>query len=401
MQISYVAIDGKGKKQRGVAEANSEKELVEFLKARGLSPIKLRSVSYSSSFPIPGFKGVGENDLVIFTRQLASMVQTGLTLVEALQIIQKQVDKQKMKSIVSELIANISEGKSFSESLSRHPELFSNVYISLIQAAESGGLLDKVLARLADNLEKTEDLKRRVRSALFYPTIVIIGVIIVVVVLNVFVIPQLSTLYTSFEDIDLPITTKLVLGMSELFTKSFPVLIIGVIAGIIFFLRFKKTEIGIKTVDKLMLKLPVLGGIVTLSILDEVSRTLSILISSGTTILEALTITANVAGNSWYKQAVLSSSTLVEKGIPLSTAFQSQNIFPPVLIQMVKVGESTGRIDESLLKVSEYFERDLDSKIKTLTTALEPIIIVFLGVVVGFLILAVITPIYSLISQIK
>lgn len=400
MQFSYIATDSKGGKQKGLVEANSEKDLVAFLKARSLTPIKIKNHSSASSL-IPGFSGVGQSDIVIFTRQLASMILTGITLIESLQIIRKQTVKPKMEAIIAGLIANISEGKTFSESLSNYPDVFSDVYISLIRAAESGGLLDKVLMRLAENLEKSEDLKRKVRSALFYPTIVICAVVVIIIILNVVVIPQLTSLYANFKDIELPFTTQVVIGMSNLFTKFLPVLIGAIILGGFGLFRFSKTDTGIHTMDKLKLRIPVIGSIVTLSILDEISRTLSILITSGTTIIQALDITAHVSGNIWYKKAILSASDMVEKGIPISNAFSNQNLFPPTLVQMLKVGESTGRIDESLLKVAEYYERDLDAKIKNLTTALEPIIIIFLGVVVGFLVLAVITPIYGLIQQIK
>lgn len=400
MDYVYVAIDDNGKRHKGFIEANSEKELLDYLQRANLKPLKISRKSASLLPTLSIFKKVKSSDIVIFTRQLSSMVLTGLTLIESLNILRKQTSKPEFEKVIDNIISSISEGNTFSDALSEHKEIFSDVYIALIRAAEAGGLLDKVLERLADNLEKAEDLRKKIKSALFYPAIVMGGVVVVILVMNLYVIPQLSTLYTQM-DIEIPLTTQIVLGFSKLITNFFPVLIIMAFVGVIFFNRFKRTDTGRRTLDRLILRLPVIGQIITLSVLDEISRTLSILISSGTSILEALTITANVANNIWYKDAVLHSASMVEKGIPLSKALQSQNIFPITLIQMAKVGESTGKIDESFLKVAEYYERDLDVKIKNLTTAIEPIVIIFLGVVIGFLILAIITPIYSLISKVQ
>lgn len=397
MEFIYTGIDKSSIKQKGRLEANSDKEVIEFLRANSITPLSIRKIEKGRLLSVGR---VNNSDIVILTRQLASMIITGLTLIEALNILKQQNNKQAMQELVNDLIAQISEGTSFSDALSSHREVFSDVYIALIRAAEKGGMLDKVLGRLADNMEKSEDLKKRVKSAMFYPAIVISGVVIVIAVMNIFVIPQLGSLYENL-NLELPTTTKIVLGMSKIFTTFYPVMIVGVVILIILYRRFKKTESGIKVIDRIKLKMPVFGTIQTLSVLDEITRTLSLLISSGASIIESLNITANVANNYWYRTSVISASSLVEKGISLSDALENQNIFPPILIQMVRVGESTGRIDESLLKIGEYFERDLDVRVRTLTTAIEPILIIVLGISVAFLILSVITPIYGLISQIQ
>ena len=397
MEFTYTGVDKNSARTKGKLEANNEREVVEFLRANGITPLSLKRVEKHGSF-LQG--GVKNSDIVLFTRQLASMILTGLTLIEALKILKEQGNKPRMQEIINDLIAQISEGNSFSDALANHKDAFSDIYIALIKAAEKGGLLDKVLSRLADNMEKGEDIKKRVRSALFYPAIVVTGVIVVIVVMNIFVIPQLGSLYENL-NIELPFTTRLVLGISKIFTTFWPVAGVLAVVGFFLYVRFKKTEQGIKVIDKIKLRLPIFGNIVTLSILDEVTRTLSLLINSGVSIIESLNITAFIADNYWYKSSILSASTMVEKGVSLSDAFSNEKVFPPMLVQMVRVGESTGRIDESLLKISEYFERDLDIKVRTLTTAIEPILIIVLGVSVAFLILSVITPIYSLITQIQ
>lgn len=399
MQFSYTAVNQSGIRSKGLLDANNEKEVISYLRENNLTPITIQKQKKEIAVLKP-FTKAKEGDVVIFTRQLASMTATGLTLIEALNILKDQTTKPHMRDIILDLISSISGGSSFSQALSNHRDTFSDVYIALIKAAETGGLLDKVLERLADNLEKTQELKKKIRSALFYPAIIVIGIVVVIVVMNIFVIPQLSTLYEGL-NVELPLTTVIVLAISRGFSTLFPIFIILAIAGLFLFKRFKKTENGEKIVDAYVLKIPIIGSILTLSIEDEIARTLSLLISSGTSILESLSITANVAGNYKYRTAMDDTGKLVERGIALSSALEQQRVFPPIMVQMTRVGESTGQIDQSLERVAGYFERDLDGKIRTLTTAIEPLLLLVLGVSVGFLIISIISPIYSLISSIQ
>ena len=399
MEYGYIAIDHDGNKKKGKLEANDQKEVVEYLRAENFTILTIKNLSKNPSI-FGYFKGVKNSDIILFTRQLSSMLMTGLTVIESLNVLKQENNKTEMQSIVNSLIANLSEGKSLSKSLENYPNQFSKVYIALIKSAEEGGILDKVLERLADNLEKTEDIHKKVKSALFYPAIVISGVIAVIILMNVFVIPQMGTLYESL-DIELPLTTRIVLGISKLTTIALPFMVVSAVGLFISYRKYKNNIIIVNFRDNLKMNLPIFGPITNLSILAEVLRTIALLTSAGTSLIQSLKIAAEVSGNVTYKKALDNSSELVEKGTSLSVALQNQNLFPPLVIQMVKVGESTGKIDESLLKVSEYFERDLDLRVKTLTTAIEPILIIVLGVSVGFLILSVITPIYSLISQIQ
>ena len=400
MEYIYNGIDKNAVRQEGKIEANTERDVVEFLRESNITPITIKRIQKQEFFIISYLNRITTGDIVIFTRQLSSMITTGLTLMEALTILKQQNNKSKMQEIINNLISQISEGSSFSQALEQHKTVFSEVYIALVKAAETGGMLDKILQRLADNLERAQDLKKKVKSAMFYPGIVVTGVVIVIAIMNIFVIPQLGKMYENM-NLKLPLMTQIVLGMSKFFTNFYPVIILAGIGGTVLYNRLRKSEKGLLVIDELKLKIPVLGDIIKLTLLDEVTRTLSLLVGSGASIIESLNITANVAGNIHYKRAVKSTSTLVETGVPLSGAMEHQNIFPPVLIQMVKVGESTGRIDDSLMKMADYFERDLEIKVRTLTTSIEPILIIFLGGAVGFLILSVITPIYSLISQIQ
>ncbi len=400
MEFTFLAVDRNGQKQKGKLEANDQKEVIEYLRLKGLTPINVKNLTKKQSSIFSYFSRVKENDIVLFTRQLSSMITTGLTVIESLNILKQQDNKPLMQKIIDELIVSLSEGNSLSKAMSNYPGVFSTTYIALIRSAEEGGILDKVLARLADNLEKTEEVKKRVKSALFYPGIIVGGVITVIVMMNIFVIPQMGSLYESL-DLELPLMTRIVLMGSKITQTLLPFSVFFIIGGIIGYKRFSITPLGIRTIDKAKLKAPVFGNIAKLSILSEVSRTVSLLVGSGASLIGAIDIAGDVSGNYYYKRALVSTSGLVEKGASLSVGLQNQTVFPPLMIQMVKVGESTGKIDESLLKVSEYFERDLDIKVKTLTTAIEPILIIVLGVSVAFLIISVITPIYSLVSQIQ
>lgn len=400
MEFSYIAIDKEGTRQKGKLEANDQKEVIEYLRLKGFTPISVKDLTKKQSSIFFYFSRVKGGDIVLFTRQLASMITTGLTVIESLNILKQQNNKPLMQKIIDELIVSLSEGNSLSNAMKNYPTVFSGTYIALIKSAEEGGILDKVLTRLADNLEKSEEVRKRVKSALFYPGIIISGVIIVIVLMNIFVIPQMGSLYESL-DLELPLMTRIVLTISKLTQLMLPFsvfIIIGIFFG---YKRFAKTPLGIRTIDQAKLKMPVFGDIVRLSILSEVSRTISLLVSSGASLIGSLNISAEVSGNYYYRNALINTSNLVEKGAALSVGLQNQTVFPPLMVQMVKVGESTGKIDESLLKVSEYFERDLDIKVKTLTTAIEPILIIILGVSIAFLIISVITPIYSLVSQIQ
>lgn len=399
MDYSYIATDPAGIKQKGKLEANDEKEVIEYLRLKSLIPLQVKSLEKKQSI-FSYFSRVKGTDIVLFTRQLSSMILTGLTVIESLNILKQQDNKPQMQKILNTLIANLSEGRTLSQALSNYPSVFSSTYIALIKSAEEGGILDKVLDRLANNLEKSEDVKKRVKSALFYPGIIISGVFIVIIMMNLFVIPQMASLYESL-DLELPLMTQIVLAGSKFTQMMLPFSAFFIIGGVVGYKKFSKTPAGIKIMDKIRLKVPVFGMITRLSVLSEVSRTISLLVNSGASLIGALSIAAEVSGNYYYEEAIKSTSSLVEKGAGLSVAMRNQDVFPPLMIQLVKVGESTGKLDESLLKVSEYFERDLEIRVKTLTTAIEPLLIIVLGVSVAFLIISVITPIYSLVSQIQ
>lgn len=398
MKLSYKAINKDGGKIRGVLDATDSNEAAMYLRSRGFYPIEIRAEGKSGLGLLRRGGKVKPKDLVLFTRQVASMLTAGITLIRALQIYKEQIKKPVLVDLITQIESDVEEGKTFSEAIEKHPTVFPPVYISLVRAGENSGLFDKVLNRLADNLEKQQKLRGMVKSALMYPAIVLSLMGIVIAVIMIFVVPQLTSVYVSL-NIDLPLTTKVVIGASD-FLKNFLPLIIAFIAALIYgYKRWHKTPRGKETIDKIKLKVPIFGNVANGGILTEFSRTLGLLVGSGTLVVDALNECANAAGNYVYEKAIRDIAKRVEKGVPMGEAMSVYPIFPPLLVQLVKIGEQTGKMDETLTKSSEYFESEVNEKVKNLTTAMEPLIMTVLGLMVAFLLISVITPIYKLSSS--
>jgi type IV pilus assembly protein PilC len=399
MKLVYQAVDSQGKTVRGLVDAKDTTEAATFLRQQKLLPVKITEPQTNTFLSGLLHRKSASSDLVFFTRQLSSMLSSGLTLMQALQILKNQVQNPAMAEVVTGIIASVEEGRSFSLAIAKYPSVFSPIYVSLIRASETAGLLDKVLLRLADNLEKQQKLHGMIRSALTYPVIVVVLMVVVMSIMMIFVIPQLSGLYDNM-GIELPLPTQIVVGISNFMIKFWPFMIGGTVFGVYYFRKWKKTETGKNILDHVVLKLPVFGKLITESIMVEFSRTFGLLVGTGSLVVESLNETADVVGNVYYRSAILDLGRKVEKGVTIGDAMLSDPLFPPIIVEMVKIGEQTGKLDDSLLRVSEYFEREVEQTIKTLTTAMEPFIMIILAVGVGFLILSIITPIYNLISQI-
>lgn len=400
MKLHYKASTKEGKIIQGLIEANDVNEAAKFLRSKEMMPIQINKKNDGILDKLPFFNKTGSSDLILFTRQLSSMLASGLTLSKSLQILRDQIQNEAMIEVVNGIINDIEEGKPFSFAIAKYPEIFSSIYVSLIKAGESSGVLDKVLLRLATNLEKQAKLKSTVKSALLYPAIVVILMVFVLFIMMIFVIPQLSILYQNL-NVPLPLPTKIVVGMSNFIVSFWPV-VIGAIALIVFlYKRWSKTTDGRLIIDNFILKLPVFGKLITQTILAEFSRTFGLLIGTGSLVVESLIQTSDVTGNVHYQNAIKDVAKQVEKGISIGDALSGYALFPPMLVQLVKIGEQTGKIDETLTRASEYFENEVNQTVKTLTTAMEPFIMIVLGAGVAFLIISVITPIYSLISNLQ
>ena len=400
MLFYYKAIQN-GKILKGKIEAGKEEEVKNYLKEKGLFVIEIKKEKkYQISFLSSIFDRVNFSDIVNFTRQVAMMLNAGLTLIEALDILKKQTTKQSFKKIINDITEEIKAGSSFSTALRKYTSYFSHLYIALVRAGEASGKLTEILLKLADNLEKEREFKEKVKGALIYPAIIIIAMIIVIFIMITFVLPKLLNLYKDF-DMNLPFTTTLLIFISSFMTKFWPLVAVGVFLIVIVFRNYLKTKEGKFIYDSTLLKIPVLKEIIKTSSLVDVTRTLSILIGSGVSILEALEIVKDTLENVVYQKAFLNIYKKVEKGVSLGTAMEEEEIFPPILVQMTQVGEQTGHLDETLARISRYFEMESELAVKAMTTLIEPAILVFLGVSVGFLVMSVITPIYNLTSSFK
>ena len=402
MKLYYKAVTNKGESMEGFIEARDPSEAAAYLRSKELVPIKIvkrEKSKFENLIPFLGEK-IKSSEIVSLTRQLASMLSSGLTLLRSLEILRNQIGNHALVDIADSLIKDIQEGSSFSRAIAKHPAVFSPVYIALIEASEGSGLLDKAFLRLADTLEKQQKLKSTVKGTLTYPVIVVLMMIIVIFIMMIFVIPQISTLYQSMS-VSLPLPTLILIQVSNFFV-SFWFVIIGVLvlAGLAY-KRWYKTMEGKLTIDSIFLKIPIFGSLIKKTILAEFSRTLGVLLASGTLVVEALDKVSNITGNIHYKNAIVDISKRVEKGISIGDAMSMYYLFPPNLIELVKIGEQTGKLDETLVKASEYFENEVDASVKTLSTALEPIILVILGAGVAFLVFSIISPIYQITSSIQ
>ena len=402
MKINYRAVGKDGKVLHGTIEAKDVREAVSYLRSKQLTPVDVTPQKNNLELAklLSFGKKTSSSDLVFFTRQLSSMITSGLTLMQALNILRQQTKNEAMAKIIEQIVTEIEDGNSFSTALAKHPDVFSSIYVSLIKAAETSGVLDKVLLRLAETLEKQEKLKSTIKGALMYPIIVVIGMVAVMMVMMIVVIPQLSVLFESM-NVELPLTTQIVIGMSKFMVNFWPLIIVFVILFMFIFKQWNKSESGKLIIDSLSLKLPVFGTIINQTILAELCRTLGLLIGTGNLVVDSLNQSANVAGNIVYKNAVLNVAKRVEKGISIGDSMSAYPLFPPLLVQLVKIGEQTGKLDDAFTRSSDYFEGEVDQLVKTMTTAMEPIIMVFLGLGVGFLIISIIMPIYSITSAIQ
>ena len=399
-RFRYKAKDRAGKDYKGIVEANEIRSAIKVLREKGLIVYRLAEDKSFWPFGRLGLgKGVKFGELVIFTRQLSTMVNAGLQLTEAMSLLKIQVSA-KFGEVIGDLQTSVEGGSSLADAMGKHPEVFSKVYVSLIRSGEAGGVLDEVLLKLAENLENEQEFRAKVKGAMIYPVIVLSGMAVVMVIMMIFVIPKMTALYSDF-GADLPTATKILIVISDI-TSRFWFLVILAGVGAVYLLRVVgSTREGKKRLHALRLRLPVVGNLSKMLILADFTRTTSLLVSAGVSIVESLNTVAEAMGNVLYEDAVKSASRQVEKGFPLAYSLAETELFPPIVTQMVSVGEETGKVGEVLGKLAKYFENESDHLVKNLTTAIEPLIVILLGLGVAFLLVAIILPIYNLTTQIK
>ncbi len=396
MTFAYQARDAAGKTVTGVTEALNQDNAVSSLMSRGLMVLSIeqKSARTQQKKAIT----VKSDELVVFTRQLATMVEAGLPLVSSLTALYEQADPKKqlrLRSVIGDLTARVQSGESFNEALSRQPRVFSRLYISMVRAGESGGLLSEILDRLAGFLEASSRLRKKVKSAMTYPIIVVVLAFLITAFLIIKVVPVFAGIFEDF-DSALPAPTQILLNFSAFCQSYWWVILIGMIAAYVGFKAFISTKSGRDFWDKYKLKMPVFGPLAHKIAMSRFSRTFAQLIRSGVPILEVIDIVAETSGNNMVEYGIRRVGQDVEKGDNLASALGKENIFPPMMVRMVGAGESTGKIDEMLEKMADFWDEEIEAMLNALTSLIEPMLIVFLGVVVGGIVIALFMPIFKL-----
>jgi len=424
-KFSYVAMDSRGKETKGTLDVNNQNEAIGRLKEMGFFPTKVVEVDKTKdkaegkakgaakgapggkkkgaldinlNIKIPGLGGkVKGKVLTAFTRQLATLVDAGLPLLRGLRVLEKQEKNKTLKGIIGELAMSIEGGSTFSEGLAQHPKVFNRLFVNMVKAGELGGVLEVVLARLADFMEKAQKIKGKVIAAMFYPTAVMTVAVVILGVLMVFVVPKFKEI---FKDMlpgqGLPAFTRFVLGVSDAIAHNFIVTSICVAIVVAGFLAFIRTRFGRRLWDKFKLNMPVLGTVISKVAISRFTRTLGTLVSSGVPILQALTIVKETSGNVVVGNAVAAVHESVKEGETITAPLEASKVFPPMVVSMVDVGEQTGALPEMLMKIADNYDEEVDNAVAAMTSLLEPIMIVFLAVIVGSIVIALFLPLIAL-----
>src|SRR5437899_141071 len=390
---------GTGGTMTGEIEAPDRTSAVCELRKRAILVTKIQERSGGKSPSKAGGK-VKDKEMAIFTRQFSTMIDAGLPLVQCLNILSEQSESTNLRDVTGRVARSVEQGSTLAEALRRNPRTFDDLFVNLVEVGETGGILDTVFQRLAAYIEKAAALKRKVKSAMIYPASIIGVAGLVVVFMLTFVIPTFTKM---FKDLgaDLPLPTQVVVWLSE-FVRTYILLIIAAVFGCVFALRaYYRTEKGQATIDALLLKVPVMGTLIRKVAVARFTRTLGTLVSSGVPILEGLRITARTAGNKVVEKAVLQCRAAVTAGKTLAEPLKASGVFPPMVIQMISVGEQTGALDAMLSKIADFYDDEVDVAVSSMTALLEPIMIVVLGVLIGGLVVAMYLPIFKLVTLVK
>ena len=391
-----------GQSMKGEMEAPNEQAVQAQLRRQGISPgnIKEAGKGFDMELKIPGFEPkVTTKDLVVFTRQFATMIDAGLPLVQCLDILGKQQENKTFKANLTQVKEDVESGSTFADALKKHPNAFDTLYVNLVAAGEIGGILDTILNRLAAYIEKAMKLKKKVKSAMTYPATIIGIAVLVIAVILVFVIPQFQSMFESFGS-TLPLPTLIVIAISD-FLQNYIFVIIGVCYGTLWGLkRIYKTPKGQLFMDALFLKLPVMGVLIRKVAVAKFTRTLGTMISSGVPILDGLDIVAKTAGNKIVENAIYKVAQSISEGKTIAEPLEQSGVFPPMVCQMIAIGEQSGSIDTMLNKIADFYDDEVDDAVGNLTAMMEPMLMLFLGTTVGGLVVAMYLPIFKLASAI-
>lgn len=427
--FQYIALDGKGEQTTGSVQAGSESEAIQQLRGQGLYPTQVVEEG-KGALTASGKKGktksrgkakvkktqtggrVKPKPLMIFTRQLATLIDSGLPLLRSLTVLGKQEPNPVLKGTVTSLADSVQGGATFSESLAQHPKIFNKLFVNMVKAGELGGVLEIVLTRLAEYQEKAQKLKSKIVAAMVYPIIVLFIAVTILIFLMIFIVPRFREMFASMGDIELPFISRIVFGFSDWMIKPsqailgpIPNVILLIGAAFLFVISFAawgRTASGSRMIDAVKLKLPIIGGVQQKSSIARFSRTLGTLVTSGVPILQALKITRETAGNILVSEAVDKVHDAVKEGDSIVNPMQaSPKIFPNMVVSMVDVGEETGQLPDMLLKIADVYDNEVDDAVTALTSIMEPIMIIFLAVVVGGIVLALFMPLIQVINNMQ
>lgn len=426
-KFNYVAMDSRGKETKGTLEVASQNEAISRLKEMGYFPTKVmeaekpkekgkkaapagggggrrakkKKSALDINIKIPGLSGkVKAKVLTTFTRQLATLVDAGLPLLRGLRVLERQEKNVTLRDIIDELAFAIEGGSTFSEALAQHPKVFNRLFVNMVKAGELGGVLEVVLNRLSEFMEKAEKIKGKVVAAMFYPAAVMIVAVAILGILMVWVVPKFKEIFADMLDgRPLPAFTNLVLGISDIISGHFLETVIVLVVAFIILKLLLKTKLGRKLFDRFKLHFPLLGPVITKVAIARFTRTLGTLISSGVPILQALTIVKETSGNVVIGDAVSSIHESVKEGETITAPLETSKVFPPMVISMVDVGEQTGALPEMLMKIADNYEDEVDNAVSAMTSLLEPIMIVFLAIIVGSIVIALFLPLIMLMDQ--
>src|SRR3989440_5058623 len=398
--FQYTARTLKGELQSGEVDLPTRDDVIAHLRKNRMVVVQVRAAPKAFKLSLTFGGGIKTRDLVVMTRQFATMINAGLPLVQALDILAKQTENKSLAEITKSVVYDVESGHTLADALRKHPKAFSDLYVNMVAAGEAGGILDTILVRLSEFLEKNDAIIRKVKGAMIYPAVIMSVAAIAIAVLLIFVIPTFQNMFASV-NLELPLPTRIVIGMSSILTHYWWA-IIGAAGGFVFLLsRYYKTAPGRLQIDKLLLRLPVLGDVIRKSAVSRFTRTLGTLISSGVSILDGLEITARTAGNMVIHNAVMQSRASIAGGETIAAPLAKSKVFPPMVISMISVGEQTGGMDEMLSKIADFYDDEVDAAVSALLSLMEPVMIVVLGVIVGGMVIAMYPPIFDMVNAVK
>lgn len=395
--FQYTARTPSGDIQAGEVDLQTREEVVGYLRRNRLVPVKVEEKKGATAITFGG--GIQTRDIVIFTRQFATMINSGLPLVQSLDILAKQSENKALRKVIEQVLYDVESGQTLADAMGAHPKVYTELYKNMVAAGEAGGILDTILLRLATFLEKADALRRKIKGAMIYPGVILTVAAGAVTVLLLFVIPTFQSMFES-AGVPLPGPTLFVIFLSKLLQSYWYVFFLGIIGFIFLIRQWYQTSAGQLFLDRLLLTMPILGPMQRKAAIARFTRTLGTLVSSGVSILDGLEITAKTAGNRVLHDAIMESRASIAGGETISEPLKKSGVFPPMVVQMINVGEQTGGLDEMLTKIADFYDEEVDAAVEALLAAMEPLMIVFLGVVVGGMIVAMYLPIFDMINAV-